>query len=161
MTTIDFYILTSNKAPRHNLFACKLTEKIYKSGHSLFINTRNLKQSEQLDTMLWTFRETSFVPHSLVQSNPIDTKTDSDCTNDKDGNNNIKENPIQIAFATHPNEQHTHGVLLNLADQVPSFFSSFPRVAEIVSQTGDQKNNARNRFKYYRDRGYKINTHNI
>ncbi len=155
MTTIDFYILTSPKAPRHDLFACKLTEKIYKGGHSLFINTRDLKQSEQLNSLLWTFRETSFVPHSLIQPSPIDNE------NNKNAINDISQDPVQLAFATHPNEEHTHAVLLNLADQVPSFFSSFPRVAEIVSPTGEQKDKARKRFKYYRDRGYKINTHNI
>jgi len=143
MTTIDFYILKSNKAPKHDLFACKLTEKIYKSGHSLFINARDLKQSERFDTMLWTFRELSFIPHSL-------TLTDQSNTDQ-----------VQVSFDINPNEQHSHEVLLNLADQVPSFFSSFPRVAEIVSQTGDQKKYARERFKFYRDRGYKINTHEI
>lgn len=143
MTTIDFYILKTNKAPNHDLFACKLTEKIYKSGHSLFISTRDLKQNEHFDKMLWTFRELSFIPHSLTQADQLN------------------HDPIQLAFDINPNEQHTHGVLLNLADQVPSFFSSFPRVAEIVSQTGEQKKQARNRFKFYRDRGYKINPHEI
>jgi len=146
MTTIDFYILKS-KTPTHDLFACKLTEKIYKNGHRLFINTRDQQQGQLLDTMLWTFRDLSFVPHSLSQA-------DSD-------NNHQNRDQIQLAYNINPGEQHSCEVLLNLADQVPTFFSSFPRVAEIVSQTGEQKKVARERFKFYRDRGYKINTHEI
>ena len=141
MTTIDFYILKTSSAPKHDLFACKLTEKIYKNGHSLFINTRDLKQGQQFDAMLWTFRELSFIPHSLK--------------------NHANNDQVQLAYDITPDEQHTHCVLLNLADQVPKFFSSFPRVAEIVSQSGEQKKYARERFKFYRDRGYKINTHDI
>lgn len=143
MTTIDFYILKSNKAPQHDLFACKLTEKIYKSGHSLFINTRDQQQNQHFDNMLWTFRDLSFIPHSLINPN-------QECND-----------PVRLAYNINPDEQHACEVLLNLADQVPTFFSSFPRVAEIVGQNGDQKKFARERFKFYRDRGYKINTHEL
>jgi len=143
MTKIDFYILSSKKAPKHDLFACKLSEKIYKGGHRLFINTNNEQQSQQIDKLLWTFRESSFVPHSISTS----AQEPSD--------------PVQLAHDLEPDQQQQHEVLLNLADEVPSFFSQFPRVAEIVSQEDVQKKHARERFKFYRDRGYKIDTHTL
>ena len=44
---------------------------------------------------------------------------------------------------------------------VPPFFSRFERVVEIVNQDETQRQLARERFKYYRDRGYDLHTHNL
>ena len=52
-------------------------------------------------------------------------------------------------------------VLVNLADQVPLFFSRFTRVAEIVDGDENRKQQARERFRFYRDRGYPLNSHDI
>ena len=43
-----------------------------------------------------------------------------------------------------------------------SFFSRFQRLIEIVSaDDADDKQQARERFRYYRDRGYEIRTHDL
>jgi DNA polymerase IIIc chi subunit len=52
-------------------------------------------------------------------------------------------------------------VMINLDQTVPAFFGQFERVAEIVSGDDTARDQARQRYKYYRDRGYTINTHNI
>jgi DNA polymerase-3 subunit chi len=54
-----------------------------------------------------------------------------------------------------------HDVLVNLDQTVPAFFGQFERVAEIVSGDDNVRNQARERYKYYRDRGYSLNSHNI
>ncbi len=52
-------------------------------------------------------------------------------------------------------------MLINLADEVPDFFSRFERVAELIDRDPAVRTAGRNRFRLYRDRGYTLNTHNI
>ncbi len=145
MTRIDFYILASNQANVAEHTACRLAEKAYGLKHAIYIHTTGQQQSTQLDKLLWTFREGSFVPHQLHSST---TSNDS---------------PIIIGhevcsdteLATH------HQLLINLDQAVPSFFSRFERVAEIVSADEPQRTSARERFKFYRERGYELQTHEL
>jgi DNA polymerase-3 subunit chi len=48
-----------------------------------------------------------------------------------------------------------------MSTEVPTFFSRFSRVAEIVAGDDDERKTARERFRFYRDRGYQMNTHNL
>ena len=52
-------------------------------------------------------------------------------------------------------------VLLNLHDAAPRFFSRFRRLVEIVSCGDDDRQAARQRFRFYRDRGYEIHHHDV
>jgi len=44
---------------------------------------------------------------------------------------------------------------------MPSYFSRFRRVVEIVTRDSDDRALARDRFRFYRDRGYEITTHDL
>lgn len=123
------------------LFACKLAEKAYQLKHTIYINTTDQPQAQQIDELLWTFNQGSFLPHELNAA-------------DKDF-----EEPILIGRPEQAT--HFHDVLINLDKSVPAFFSQFERVAEIVCGDETMRDQARQRFKYYRDRGYSLNTHNI
>ncbi|MEJ2693893.1 MAG: DNA polymerase III subunit chi [Candidatus Thiodiazotropha sp.] len=52
-------------------------------------------------------------------------------------------------------------VLINLAGAVPGFFSRFERVAEIIDKEPQVIADGRDRFRFYRDRGYPLNKHDI
>ena len=52
-------------------------------------------------------------------------------------------------------------MLVNLRDDWPPFFSRFERLIEIVSSEDQDRQLARERFKFYRDRGYEIRTHDL
>ena len=52
-------------------------------------------------------------------------------------------------------------VLLNLRPEWPPFFSRFQRLIEIVSFDDGDRATARERFRFYRDRGYEIRTHDL
>lgn len=47
-------------------------------------------------------------------------------------------------------------MLINLTIKEPSFFSRFTQLVELVSNDEQDKQAARARFKFYRDRGYEI-----
>jgi DNA polymerase-3 subunit chi len=52
-------------------------------------------------------------------------------------------------------------VLLNLRPEWPPFFSRFQRLIEIVSLDERDRVDARERFRFYRERGYEIRTHDL
>jgi DNA polymerase-3 subunit chi len=52
-------------------------------------------------------------------------------------------------------------VLLNLCSEWPPSFSRYQRLIEIVSRDDDDRAGARTRFRFYRDRGYEIHTHDL
>ena len=52
-------------------------------------------------------------------------------------------------------------VMINLAADVPDFFSRYERVAEVVDANTTRREQSRERYRFYRDRGYKLNTHQV
>ena len=137
MTDIDFYILDNDKPQGRELMACRLAEKIYKLGRKIHIHTESASDSKTLDALLWTFRDGSFVPHNIAGQ-----ATDA---------------AVIIGHGDEP-QQH-NDVLINLATDVPLFFSRFERVTEIIGQ--QDKAAGRERFRFYRDRGYPLKSHPI
>jgi DNA polymerase-3 subunit chi len=83
----------------------------------------------------------SFVPHGI------------------DGSCDPAVNPVIIGHNTTNDEEHD--VLINLAGGVPGFFSRFERVAEIIDKEPQVIADGRDRFRFYRDRGYALNKHDI
>jgi DNA polymerase-3 subunit chi len=140
MTDIDFYILASEAPHAREIMACRLAEKVYKLGRTVHIHTSSAAESQALDQLLWTFRAGSFVPHTLAANDRDDMAT-----------------PVVIGHAIEP-KQNTD-VLINLGDSVPLFFSRFNRVSEII--TDREKTAGRERFRFYRDRGYPLKSHKI
>lgn len=141
MTHVDFYILQDIQPQACPLFACKLTEKAYKKGHQVFINTQSDQQLRHLDDLLWTFRAGSFLPHAVYTGAGDDSL------------------PILLGHALAP--ETASDVLVNLADAIPPFFSRFSRVAELVGGDDSQRSAARERYRFYKDRGYTLGTHHI
>jgi len=143
MTRIDFYILEGNGSADARLVACRVAEKAYLAGHQVYIHAADEREADRLDELLWTFRQGSFVPHQRIdRGTPADALT-----------------PIHIGWGGEP-EVHDE-VLINLAAEVPLFFSRFQRVAEIVPADEQAKQQGRARYKFYRDRGYPLETHTL
>ncbi len=141
MTRVDFYILEQQHAEARARFACRLAEKAWQQGNQVYIHTGNAEESRRLDELLWTFRAGSFVPHAL------------------DGDEAADEAPIHIGHGDEP--RHHDQVLINLAPEVPLFFSRFERVADLVDQDDETRKQGRERFRFYRDRGYPLENHTI
>jgi len=51
--------------------------------------------------------------------------------------------------------------LINLNDKIPASFEQYQRVIEIVSQQAEQKQRAREHFKFYKERGFTPRSHDI
>ncbi len=141
MTRIDFYILAEPSQGNRHTLACRLADKAYQQGHRVYLHADSEQEAAQLDRLLWTFRDRSFVPHGL--SGQVDTA----------------RTPVLIGWGDEAADEHD--VLINLGREVPHFFSRFERVMEPVDQAEEIRTAARQRFRFYRDRGYPLDTHDI
>jgi DNA polymerase-3 subunit chi len=91
--------------------------------------------------MLWSTPSIGFVPHCRCDHRLA---------------------PVTPVIVDHLSEPLIHDqVLVNLCDDTPPFFSRFQRLAEIVSTDARDSEAARGRFRFYRDRGYDIVTHQL
>lgn len=141
MVKVDFYILQSSNHPSLFDFACRLTEKGYRLGHSIYIRTESQAQQKLIDDLLWTFRPGSFVPHNIW-----------DESNDQSA-------PVLVGQDIDPPSKYT--TLLNLNPSVIDESCPFERVIEIVNQIETVRKSARQRYRLYQNRGYSLTTHNI
>ncbi|MFM0050862.1 DNA polymerase III subunit chi [Caballeronia grimmiae] len=134
MTRIDFHTNVGDPLA----YACRLARKAYASGRALVV----LAEPQRLaafDEQLWTFAPLEFVPHCMAKS-PL-----------------AEETPVVLASDL--NDVPHHQVLVNLGAPVPAQFARFERLIEIVGNEGDELAAGRERFRFYRDRGYAIETH--
>jgi DNA polymerase-3 subunit chi len=141
MTRIDFYILEDADANARWRFACRLAEKAWQQGHRVYVHVNGAEETARLDDLLWTFRGGSFIPH-----------TAGDRTDDPDARIHIGHDADPLGH---------NDVLINLAREVPPFFSRFERVAELVDGDDEQRRQSRERYRFYRDRGYTLENHTI
>lgn len=99
------------------------------------------KATDDLDRLLWSQPATGFVPHCRANSALAD------------------QTPIVL---TDNLDQLPHDAcLLNLADELPPGFSRFEELVEIVSTSDTDRLPARERFKFYRERGYALEARDI
>ena len=137
MTQIDFYILPDDHLVEPLRYTCRLIEKVYRLGHGIYVHCADQAQCQQLDEMLWQSDAASFIPHSTEGDN----------------------SPILIGHQSPPD--HHGEVMVNLAGDIPNFFSRFQRVAEIVPGRTEERTKSRQNYRFYKERGYPLNTHNI
>jgi DNA polymerase-3 subunit chi len=137
MTQIDFYTHVGDKW--HT--ACRLAAKAYARGLRVAVLCPDAEAAQHIDRLLWTASSTGFIPHCHA-THELAERT-----------------PITISYDD--GEPPHDEVLLNLRETRPPMFSRFQRLIEIVSTDDNDRANARDRFKFYRDRGYEIRSHDL
>lgn len=141
MTRVDFYVLPDHKENGRALLACRLIDKAYHLGHTLYVLAASEAQAAALDDLLWTFRQDSFIPHERY---PLTGQDDS---------------PILIGTRLPPDRNAQ--VLINFTNTLPEDFSRFERVIELVDQHPEVLATSRERFRQYRERGLTPETHKL
>ncbi len=137
MTRIDFYFNVENKF-RH---LAELAGQALSRQRRLYVFVPDEAAAAQLEDALWTCVPTGFLPHCRPD-HALATET-----------------PIVIDWR---GDNLTHDdVLINLRPDYPPFFSRFKGLIEIVGTDEADRMGARGRFRFYRDRGYDIRSHDI
>ncbi len=137
MTRIDFYQLNPARH-RYDQVVCQLCQKAYDKRQLTLLLTRDPQQSQHLDQKLWTFRDDSFVPHDSEEVEGLAT-------------------PILIHDNPDPGSERQ--LLINLSPSVPVYFAQFERVIELVTEENRQQ--AREHYSFYKERGYPLNHVNL
>lgn len=137
MTSIDFYF----NAPDKLQVACRLAGKALRQGKRLLVYAPEPEAAQRIDRMLWTWPAIGFVPHCAARD-PLATET-----------------PVLIASDAEVPEGCP--LLLNLGAECPPHFERFERLLEIVAAQDGDRQAGRARYRYYRDRGYPINDHDL
>jgi DNA polymerase III subunit chi len=137
MTSIDFYFNAADKLQ----VACRLAAKALAQSKRLLIYAPQPETAQRIDRLLWTWPATGFVPHCAV-NDPAAADT-----------------PVLIAGV--PEADAACEVLLNLDAATPPAFERFERLLEIVSVDDADRNEARARYRFYRERGYRIADHDL
>jgi DNA polymerase III subunit chi len=137
MTRIDFYHEVDDKLQ----FACRLTAKAVEQKNRVVIFAPQSELAKKIDHLLWTWQATGFLPHCHARD-PLASET-----------------PVLLAQddGALPHDE----VLVNLDHLQPVFFSRFQRLIEIVGCGDDDRGPARERYRFYRDRGYEIHRHDM
>lgn len=137
MTAIDFYTHVSD---RYDVVG-RLVAKAFAQHGRVRVLTRDAEATDALDRYLWTQPAIGFLPHCRLASRLA------------------AETPIWVDHVLE--HQGPAAVLINLHDAPPPFFSRFERLAEIVGVAQADAAAARERYRFYRERGYELRSHNL
>jgi DNA polymerase-3 subunit chi len=137
VTRIDFYRYADDKLR----FACRVASRAFEKSSRLIVYTPDERRLREFDKLLWTFNATRFVPHCMAGAE-VEAET-------------------PIVLASSGDKLPHHDVLLNLDDEWPPFFATFERLLEIVSTDEADKERARTRWTFYKQRGYDLSVHDV
>jgi DNA polymerase-3 subunit chi len=132
MTRVEFYFNVTDKLAK----ATERCERAVAKGRQLTVFTQDDAMSHQLQQKLWQHTPASFLPSALPHE---DTGAHVPIILDAVGSHLLQDD-----------------ILINLKTEHPPFFSRFRYLVELVGNDEDDKVAARQRYKFYRDRGYQV-----
>ena len=139
MSRVDFYILSDNT--NIDRFACNIAAKAWSQGNKVYIHTQSQQSSDTIDSLLWTFRDISFIPHEHYLGD------------------STEESSVLIGHDS--DFPDSYDVIINLNTEIPYFADQFSRIVEIVGGDESTKSMARQRYKQYKSGEYEMHDHKI
>ena len=139
MPRIDFYVLPESMPPLR--FACTMAAKARGQGLTVHVHTSSRDEALNLDALMWTFSDISFVPHALADEGPGTAA------------------PVVIGWDGA--EPGPADVLINLATAFPAFADRYQRVVEAVAPASGPRAEARERYRRYRELGCELHSHEL
>lgn len=136
MTHVSFYKLAGDQHVALAL-TCQLVQKALSMGQQVLCLVADTQMAGDLDEKLWSIKPETFLPHGIGKDNM----------------------PVSIVAEPEPGDHHQ--ILINLQPQIPTWFSRFDRVMEIIYPDPDYEQAKRNNFRFYKERGYPLNFHDL
>jgi DNA polymerase III subunit chi len=140
---VDFYLLNTLAQAAVYRFICRLVDKAYLLQKRIYIQVNSDEEGQCLDELLWTFRDISFIPHVYL------------------GVNSTFDPMLSVNIATYKPSNLNADILLNLSHEVPIYFPEFSRIIEVVSEEKKNKNQSRQKYKFYKAQNCQLTMHNI
>jgi len=114
-------------------YVCDITEKLYNSGRQIQIYTERPADAKRIDDFLWTWKQDTFIPHTLYSS-PAETKFD----------------PVKITTSEDLPAQAD--VLIEFDPLKAETFAEYKLIVDFAEIYNPQKlQDSRNRYKTARD----------
>ncbi|ROS05253.1 DNA polymerase III chi subunit [Sinobacterium caligoides] len=133
-----FYLMASTDDLQRLKYACTLAEKSYRKDKSVFIHTSTEAESREIDKLLWTVRDNSFIPHQLDPATAAEANS-----------------PIIISH------REIKGcncqVLINLSTPLNSH-DNIEWILEVVHQRDDIKQLSRSNWRHYQQQGIALSS---
>ncbi|MDP2057881.1 MAG: DNA polymerase III subunit chi [Thiobacillus sp.] len=137
MTEIIFYTYADDPLD----VARRVTAKAHGQGKHVMIYAPDATTADAIDRLLWTTPALGFVPHCR----------DSDAL--------AGETPVLIGANAGALRQAD--VIINLHTEQPPAFARFERLVEIIGLDEARVEAGRERYRFYKTRGYALQTHDL
>ena len=137
MTEIKFY----HNAPDRLRAACAVTGKAVAQGRRVLAYAPDEALARHYDHLLWVARPLSFIPHV--------------------GGGSSLANRTPVLITTTLAEPAIDDILLNLGPDNLDDIEGFKLLVEIVSQDPADRQAARLKWKFYKERGYPITAYDL
>lgn len=134
-TSVDFYILQGENFLQCFPAICPILEELYQQGHSLDVEMESESAAERFDQILWSFRDTSFVPHQIFQKS------------------------VKVANLKNIKTEAVIKVNLYLPSSPQAVLH--PRLLQIVPNTPTLLAVARDHYRYYQQQHYQMTSHKL
>ena len=141
MIRADFYLIDASAPQAGWQLACRLLDKAYQQKAQALVLCPDQGTAEQMDELLWTYKDDSFIPHNLIGDGPN------------------KAPPIQIAWDGIPG--HHRNILLQCTPALPEGFERFKRLLFVVVNDEALRADARAIYKQLREAGATLNVHEM
>jgi DNA polymerase-3 subunit chi len=132
MTKVDFYTGSDDKLRT----ACQLSHKAMQGGLRVLLHTPDAACTDKLDELLWHYPATAFIPH---------------CRSHEAG-----AEGMPVVLCDDAQTAPAGDILISLHTNCLPFFSRFERLIEIVGLEPEDVRLGRERYGFYRDRGYEM-----
>ncbi|VFP80710.1 DNA polymerase III subunit chi [Candidatus Erwinia haradaeae] len=144
MKHASFYLVAPNQQlstiTTQEELICSLVYKIWRDKKKrVLIACANKKQAIRLDNILWKSLPYSFIPHNITNEGPkhgapVELTWEDSCSNKK------------------------YDVVINLLTKCSNYILSFYNIIDFVPIEESSKKLARERYKQYREQGFKLHT---
>ena len=131
-----FYIL--EESDKFNITICQIIKYFYKNKSRVILTSQNNQLIKDLDGLLWTFEQISFIPHSTYDN--FDESTPVFLCN-----KNILPNSFDLS---------SFNVLINLDEDIPNDYKNYEKIVEFVLPQEQHKAKLREHYSFYKANGF-------
>jgi DNA polymerase III subunit chi len=139
VTQVDFHIGIEDRVA----YGCRLVRKVLASGaQALILGDALLLR--RMDAALWADEAAGFIPHAMSDAPPAVAA----------------RSPVLLTEQI-PKDLALQAVLINMSGHLPEDLHSRERVIELVSAEEQAIEDARQRWKRYKQRGFTLVNHDV
>ena len=137
---VNFYILSQNDILNALNTICRIIEKAFEQKNTIFVYSPNEYITNDLDQMLWTFKESSFIAHTTLEEQ-------------------IQYSPVYINHVIKSIDPFS--IIINLTPKTITPTNTINKIIEFVYNDKAQKQLSREKYLFYKNNNLNLTTYKI